>query len=285
MAMTNLGDVLGAQGDLPGSIRTLERTQAAYREMGDKGFLATSLLLSGDQYESHGDLAKAHHSLEEALRIGREIDQRITVAGALSDLSAVAVDEGDLAAATTMADEALAITRTLSSKLREAGALLAFANIAAGRGQAADLERYARAVLDASVGDKSPRIYPLAYDYLAQSQLLRGNVPAAREAMAQGLAIPNVSIVVRLQLASTAARVDESRSRSDARKQLQAVADEATRKGYRTLAFNARLALGEIELRAGAREAGRTRLAALGQEAAARGFALIASKARAAAAR
>ena len=57
---------------------------------------------------------------------------------------------------------------------------------------------------------------------------------------------------------------------------------EATKAGLVRLQFEARLALGEIELKSGASAAGRARLSALAAEATAKGFGLIARKAAAA---
>ena len=77
------------------------------------------------------------------------------------------------------------------------------------------------------------------------------------------------------------ARVDESRSRTDAIAQLRSIVDEAAASGYLKLAFESRLPLAEMEVRAGQREAGRAHLARLKTDAAARGFSLIARKAQA----
>ncbi len=64
--------------------------------------------------------------------------------------------------------------------------------------------------------------------------------------------------------------------------QLRSIVEEATARGYVWLAFEARLPLGGIEMRAGQREAGRAHLASVKTDAAGRGFALIARKAQAA---
>jgi hypothetical protein len=80
----------------------------------------------------------------------------------------------------------------------------------------------------------------------------------------------------------TATVVDESQSRTDAIRRLRSLVEEATARGNLFLAFEARLPLAEIEIRAGQREIGRSHLASLEKDAAARGFGLIARKARAA---
>jgi len=76
--------------------------------------------------------------------------------------------------------------------------------------------------------------------------------------------------VTKLSIDLTAARLLESKSRADAIKQLQSIVAETTRRGYVGLAFRARLALAEMEGRAGDRAGARAHLASLEKDAAAR---------------
>jgi len=57
------------------------------------------------------------------------------------------------------------------------------------------------------------------------------------------------------------------------------ILDESTRRGNLMRQFQARLALGEIEVKCGDKDAGRVQLATLEQQARARGFGLIARQA------
>jgi hypothetical protein len=121
-----------------------------------------------------------------------------------------------------------------------------------------------------------------AYEVLARAYLAGKKIPEARDAIERALAVPNQPFVSQLDNRLTAALVDESRSRTDAIVRLRSIVEEATSSGYLNLAFDARLPLAEMEIRAGQREAGRAHLASLKTDAAARGFALIARKAQAA---
>ena len=85
-----------------------------------------------------------------------------------------------------------------------------------------------------------------------------------------------------MEIAVTSARVQESKSRTQAVKQLESVLNEASRSGYGRLALEIRLHLGEMELRAGERDKARARLTSLENDASAKGFRAIARKARAA---
>jgi hypothetical protein len=60
---------------------------------------------------------------------------------------------------------------------------------------------------------------------------------------------------------------------------LEAMLQQATTHGYASYAFEARLALGEIEMKSGHTAAGRARLVALERDARRKGFLLIAGKA------
>ena len=88
--------------------------------------------------------------------------------------------------------------------------------------------------------------------------------------------------MVRLSIALTAARVLELKSRADAIGQLQSIVADTTRRGLTPLAFEARLALAQMEYRAGDRAIALAHLTSLEKDAVAKGFGLIARKARAA---
>jgi len=67
---------------------------------------------------------------------------------------------------------------------------------------------------------------------------------------------------------------------AEATKRLEAVLSEATKYGYLNYEYQARLALGEVDLKSGRTAAGRSRLATLNQDAIRTGFLLIARKAQ-----
>jgi len=280
MALTNLGNVMSKKGDLQGAIQRHEQTLATYRDMGDKSAVIVGLLDLSSEFQSHAELSKAHRNLDEALQISREIDQKYTAVSALAMLADVVADEGDLTAATKLCEEALPISRSISVKAREAATLSTLARLAVEKRQTADAETFAREALDRALTEQSPEAQASAYDMLAQAYLSEGKIREARDAVEHALALPNRTFLTKLANRITAARVDESRSRADAIVRLRSIVEEATASGYLRLAFEARVTLGEIEIRAGQREMGQAHLASLEADAAARGFALIARRAR-----
>ena len=282
MALNNLGNLMLKKGDLEGAIRQHEQTLAANREMGDKSALITGLIDLSIELHYHGELSKAHQHLDEALGISREIDQKYTTVRALASLAEVVADEGDLTTATKLCEEALPMSRGLSVKARDAATLFALARLAIEKAQPADAERFAREMLDRTLREQDPDVQATAHDILAQAYLAGKKIPEARDAIGRALALKNQTFVTKLENRTTAARVDESRSRTDAIVRLRSIVEEATASGYLRQAFEARLPLAEIEIRAGQRAAGRAHLSGLETDAAARGFALIARKAQAA---
>jgi hypothetical protein len=72
-----------------------------------------------------------------------------------------------------------------------------------------------------------------------------------------------------------------SRKGAEALPRLEAVLAEAKKYGYLIYEYQARLALGEAEMKSGKTAAGKARLAALDKDATGTGFLLIARKARA----
>jgi hypothetical protein len=145
-----------------------------------------------------------------------------------------------------------------------------------------DAETFTRDAIDRALSEQNPDAQASAYEMLAQVYLAGKKIPEARDAIAHALAISNPTFGTKLETRITAARVEESRSRTDAIARLRSIVWEAAARSHVLMAFEARLPLGEMELRAGQREVGRAHLASLKTDAGARGFALIARKAQAA---
>ena len=114
--------------------------------------------------------------------------------------------------------------------------------------------------------------------YLAQRK-----IADAQQAVDRTKTFGKASFQDGLSRAITAARVQEAAAPREAIAHLRDVGDRAAGKGYVLLACEARLRLGEAELRAGDRKAGQDHLSSVKRDATRLGFALIARKAHAAA--
>jgi hypothetical protein len=86
------------------------------------------------------------------------------------------------------------------------------------------------------------------------------------------------------QVGISAGRIRAAEGKPDAASSLRSVIGEATRLGFVPFQLEARLALGELEMKLGANDTGRADLKSLEKDATARNFLLIARKAHTAAA-
>ena len=125
----------------------------------------------------------------------------------------------------------------------------------------------------------------LANAVLSRALLDQGKADDARSAIDRSLALAEKyhDRQVEFFVAVTAARVggtsNTPAARDDAVSRLQQIIAEANRTGFVTCAFEARLALGEIEILSGNRSSGLAHLESLRKEANDRGLGLIAREA------
>lgn len=248
MAMTgmNVGAALADQGDLKEAQARIAEAITLSGETGDKNLSATAALGMGQVLRDTGDLAGARKNVEQALAIRTELGEKAGVAEAEAVLAEFALDEKDPARAASLAQKAVEESH---------------------REKAPDLEAGALAVL-------------------AEADLGLKKIDAAREAIGRARAITSKSeeqhAVVSVGIAAGRVLAD-SGHRDDAITALQDVLGRVTKIGLVELEFEARLALGEIEIAAGKVAEGRGRLAELEKDAAARGYLLFQRKAHEAA--
>jgi len=278
-ALTNLGNVMSKKGDLAGAIARHEQTLADFRAINDKSGVATNLLTISKELRDHGDLPAARRHVNEGIAITREIDQKATTAALTEMLALIARDEDDLDTAARQCEEALSILHAIGPKAVEADTLGSCSIIALDRGRPADAETLARQAIEVDPKNNAA-VRQSSYDSLARAYFAQNKTAEAREAVENLLAIEGQPVRNKLGVAPVVARRDELKSPADALRRLRAAIDEATKSGYVRQAFEARLALGETEIRTRDLAAGRTHLAAVERDADAKGFRLVARKAR-----
>ena len=165
------------------------------------------------------------------------------------------------------------------------------ANLAAlslEEGQPAAAEALARQASEELRKLKANRDLAVTYSVLARSLLEQGKTSEARSVIqtAQELSARTDEIPVHFEVDIAGARVGAAevnhyhQGQTAAPKQtLEGVLAQATRHGYLGYQFQARLALGEVDMASDNAGAGRARLATLEKDAEAKGFGLIARKA------
>jgi tetratricopeptide (TPR) repeat protein len=253
-----------------------------FKESGDDHAVATILgNLAGILFDE-GDLAKGADLYEQARLLFERAGAQSSLAFVLYQLGDLHLGKGDLAASRKHHEQALAIRKQLGEKGGAAESQLALARLALQQSLPGPAEALAREAADEFRKEKRTDDEAMAQSILARALLGQGRVPEAREtaraARERGQASGNQA--TRLAVQTTAALVQAALGDTQtAAHTLRDVIAEARRGGLPSLEFEARLALGQVEITADKPAAGRARLAALEKEAAAKGYAGIAHRA------
>jgi class 3 adenylate cyclase/tetratricopeptide (TPR) repeat protein len=283
LALNGLANILLRQSKLSEARAMYEQSLAAYNDIGDKqGILEVDGNLGNLLYDM-GDLAGARKRYDQSLATAREIGDKSEMAAALSNVANVVETEGDLAGARKNYEEALAMRKAIGEKGEMASSWVSLATLSIEEGHAPAAEQPAREAAEEFRNEKSDVDEAGALAAVARSLLKQGRVPDAESTIrrARILVEKSADIESRVPVLILAARIDAAAGKSAVAEQsLESLLAQATALGNVSLGFDVRLALGEIELKAG-KDAGRERLAALEKEATVRGFLLIAREARA----
>jgi predicted ATPase/class 3 adenylate cyclase len=103
-------------GEYEAARALLEESRAIFRELGEKGGIASSLHPLGDLARDQGDYGRARALLEETLAIWRELGDKRGIAFSLMGLGRAAQEQGEYGAARALLEESLAISRELGNK-------------------------------------------------------------------------------------------------------------------------------------------------------------------------
>lgn len=283
--LDNVGDVLFALGDLPGARRAYQEALATDVGFGNQDGVALVKGALGPVLLALGDRRGAMKTCEESLEICQRIGDRYKAAIALACMGSAARADGHIEQARKYETEAASIFEGIGDRLNGAQTQLALAELLLDQGNSAGAAATARRVADEFESEKASKNASLANAVLSQALLAQGKVADARKAIDRASAILEKCHDRELELfvAITAARVraasDTPAEKAEAAKSLQAVVGEATRIGFINYGFEARLALGQVELDSGNRNEGRVQLEALSRDATVKGFGLIARKA------
>jgi eukaryotic-like serine/threonine-protein kinase len=283
---SNLGTVLYTRGDPRGAQKLFENAQAISRQMGDKDGVAMTAVNIGAVLSDQGDLKAAEKNINEAVALAAETGTKDLSGTSLLSLGQVQRDEGDLAAARKSLEQSLAIRNAIGEKAGAAETEAMLAVLALDEKDASRASALAGKAVDEAHREKASDLEAGALAVLAEANLRLKKIDAAREAIGRAKAISAKSEErhVISSVAITAARVTAAAGhRDEAITSLEDVLASVSKLGLVELEFEARLALGEIEIAAGRGAAGRARLAKLEKDAAAKGYLLFQRKAHEAA--
>jgi predicted ATPase/DNA-binding SARP family transcriptional activator/DNA-binding CsgD family transcriptional regulator len=116
LVLTEAGTFAWHRGDYERSGMLQREALVLYRQQGDEGGVAFSLMCLGNQQCEQGDDDGAVPFLEEALVLSRRIGDKRTVAYTLWNLAEVARHRGDYEQAKTLALESQALSRQMADK-------------------------------------------------------------------------------------------------------------------------------------------------------------------------
>jgi DNA-binding winged helix-turn-helix (wHTH) protein/tetratricopeptide (TPR) repeat protein len=283
--LDDLGDVLLALGDPNGARQKYEESLATNQEIANpdgvalvKGALGVVLLALGDH-------ENAKKSCEESIEISRRIGDREKAAIGMACLGSAYRAEANFAQARQHESEAIAIFDEIGDRQSSSRFQLELAELSIDEHNCAEAAAIANRVIEEFSRENALRDESLAHAVLSQAMLAQGKIQDARKAIDQSSALSEKyhDRLVELFTAITAARVraasSDAADRAKAADRLQQVLTESDRTGLLNYAFEARLALGELDMNNGNRAAGRGRLESLRKDANDRGFGLIAQQA------
>lgn len=285
-ATGNIADILYLRGNLSGAEKLYEEAlkTAATSDDSQTGYI----------YYRLADLNLTQGRVHEARRLAQEaIDQYAPTHGSYGYLSMATIElgdvmeaQGDMAGARSEFQQALTTLQKMGALELTADAQSELATLDMTEGHAEIAETSIRAALNEFEKEKSDPNSSSAYTLLSRALLLQGKVDDARKAAQRGaeLSLTSSDPALRLPAEIQQARVEIARADhpaanlTTAQRNLQSVINTARHLGYYNIECEARLVLGELDLKINS-SLGHKRLTSLAAEARSHGLELLAREA------
>jgi eukaryotic-like serine/threonine-protein kinase len=282
-----IGNALADQGEIEQALRMQTEALALSREIGDREYTAFCLGALADTHLAAGDLEAAYRGYLDALALSRTLHDAGGVARHEEDLAVVLLAEGRLDEADRLFQGTLAAHLKAGEEDAAAQTRLSLALVRTEQEHPVEGFALARQSAQAftSMHESGNIALALAAGALAEVELHQTAAAAADCAQARAAIRTNRQNLPNLVVLLAQARVETAAGHlAEARALAEAARARAEKARSPASVFEARLALGEIDLRE-PREAaaGVKRLQALAREAKAKSFLLIARKAERAA--
>ena len=278
--LANLAAVYADRLEVAKATPLFEEELSIARETGNKRFLVNGLLNYGQMLNSQGKLADSVSKFNEALTAARQIDDRRHTALLTYAAGQVLLEQGDVAGARKMEEEALAIATELGEKGQVATYQVSMARVLMADKRFAEAESRLRQAAAEGHTEKDADLEGEANTSLTTALLAQNKFAEAADVVRQtrGIAIQNPEILFEAAIVDAQLTAAQGKIASAGRS-LTALVAKAGKTGCVPCQFEARLALGKIEMQAGQTAAGRAHLQALEREAQAADFALTAREA------
>jgi len=287
ITLGNLGNLFLKQGMVRKAQPLYEQALQVRTAIGDKHGISIESNNLASLYLDEGDLVRAGEMEDQALAVGREIGEKNLIADALGHLGDIRLQQGNFAAARKSYSEAFSIWNEMGYKRNLSAVRGSLADLSIEEGHLQDAATSLRTLRDEFSKQKDSESQVAAETSLARA-LLEEEHPtdAEKEIHAAQRLLPGIrdfDILHAFEI--VAARVQFALGNSAAaKKKLEGALSESIKAGFVPYQFEARLALGEIEIKSNQSAAGRAHLEQLRKDAASKGFLLIVHKAAAAAA-
>lgn len=291
--MNNLAGELKALGQIEQARKLYQDTLKAARKIGNEYLAATVEYNAGELEQSQGELDAAERSYRGAFAIFQGIGIRKYDIIINKNLGEIATLRGELANARALYQQALAMHQAAQQKFEAAEAEMDLDQISLEVGQSTvDVESSLRRAFE-EFRKAGPTDYngaandqALSLALLARCLFSEGKRDSALKTAEQAVALSaKAEPPVRLSVAVTAARVRseiEGNGRSaEVIESLNRTIADAHKHHYLGVELEARLALGEVEVKSGAIDRGRTHVRSVETIASQNGFGLLANKAKA----
>jgi eukaryotic-like serine/threonine-protein kinase len=286
-AITNIADILYLQGKLPQAEKTYRQVLDLISAM-DHGEPGYELSRLADLELAEGKLKEAKVHAQQAidsLRPSQGSYQYLT--GAMIELGEVLEAEGDLAGARAQFEQALALREKTGEADLVAESQVALANLSMEEGHPDRAESLLTTAIAEFQKEKGEPDAAGAYIQLSRVLLRQGKTGEARAALDHALQFNSAMSNPALKLAATIekARLDTASARPNSaaflatQQELKTAIRMAEKLGYYTLQTEARLVLGEAQLKTDS-SAGRALLSAVANDTESRGLALLAHHAQ-----
>lgn len=276
-AMSNLADVLYLRGQLAAATtayhQALETEQSF--DPSQPGYLLYRL---ADLELTQGNIKDAHLHVTQAIdSFHGELAEPIT--SALMVLGEVAKAEGDLNAAKDALNRSLSLRQKLGDMTLVSEAQEELADLAIEEGHAADAENTLRQAIAVFEKENSAPDQTTAYTLLSNALLTQGKTEEARAALVRAAdfdrSTPDPSLKLPISIQRGRIEASATNPASDSHQELRASAATAKKLGYYNLECEARLVLGELDMKSNP-ASGRSQLTALAAETRSHGLELLA---------
>jgi predicted ATPase len=185
--LVNLGNLHYEQGRIDDAQAWYDAALAVHREVGNRRFEGWLLSNVGELHYEQGRMDDARARYDAALTIAREVGDRRLEGGALGNLGSLLRFLGEPATATEHLTEALALHREVGHAYGQPPWLGALALIEADGGRLDSA--LALALEGVHIAAPYPSVQLKAFETLARVHLVRGELAAAREAIARARAL------------------------------------------------------------------------------------------------